>query len=133
MQQMGQALLRCLLALLRFRVVAEQRDSWMCVSQLEQWPLTPQALVKTCRCPLTFQLMGAPLMSADCVTYEGKVIEEWLNVRGTSPISRVPMTPPMLRINRLAVAVTELIFKWWPDLSKAAFPSEEYQHTRACA
>ena len=81
--------------------------------------------MKICSCPLTFELMRTSIISADCITYEGAVINEWLDVHGTSPISRVPVTPPMLRLNRVVLDVTRLIREWWPGLARASQPEHQ--------
>lgn len=42
-------------------------------------------------CPITQEVMIDPVIAKDGVTYERETITKWLELRGTSPISREPM------------------------------------------
>ena len=61
------------------------------------------------KCCITHQLMADPVIGTDGYTYERAAIVQWLNVHGTSPMTRETMRVEDLRINRsVADAITEL-------------------------
>jgi len=59
-------------------------------------------------CPITCDLITDPVISKDGNSYEREAIENWIQVNGTSPVTRNPMTVSELRENN---ALYELIQK----------------------
>ena len=59
-------------------------------------------------CPITCDLITDPVISKDGISYEREAIENWIQVNGTSPVTRNPMTVAELRENN---ALYELIQK----------------------
>lgn len=51
-------------------------------------------------CSLTMQIMREPVIDSDGNTYEKAAIEDWLRLKGTSPMTRKPMHVSSLRPNR---------------------------------
>ena len=51
-------------------------------------------------CPLSLNIMEDPVIDPEGNSYERSVIETWLRVNGTSPITRGPLTPAMLCPNK---------------------------------
>ena len=51
-------------------------------------------------CPLSLNIMEDPVIDPEGNSYERSVIETWLRVSGTSPITRGPLTPAMLCPNK---------------------------------
>jgi hypothetical protein len=58
-------------------------------------------------CSLTMQLMRDPVIDSDGNTYEKSAIEDWLRLKGTSPMTRKPMHVSSLRPNRALKNIIE--------------------------
>ena len=56
----------------------------------------PQHLI----CPITHDILVDPVIAKDGYTYSRKEIEKWINVKGTSPITRIPLNLNDLIPNR---------------------------------
>ncbi|RYE14243.1 MAG: U-box domain-containing protein [Sphingobacteriaceae bacterium] len=52
-------------------------------------------------CPITHQPIQYPVVGPDGHTYEKDAIESWLQVHGTSPVTREPMRIDQLVRNRI--------------------------------
>jgi len=52
------------------------------------------------RCPITLEVMKDPVVDPQGHSYERAAIEEWLKERGTSPMTRKPMSADQLIPNR---------------------------------
>ncbi|CAF4591867.1 unnamed protein product [Didymodactylos carnosus] len=50
-------------------------------------------------CPITFDLFRDPVVAEDGHTYEREAIINWIREKGTSPITREPLTTESLRPN----------------------------------
>lgn len=55
-------------------------------------------------CPITLEIMEDPVMASDGITYERRAIKEWLLQKGTSPVTREPITNVFI-LNRIAKAL----------------------------
>lgn len=72
-------------------------------------------------CQLTLQLFVDPVMDAEGNTYERAAIEEWIKKKGTSPITRNPLSVSDLRYNRaLKCAISEELDKAKAGASSSA-------------
>lgn len=64
------------------------------------------------RCPITKEIPLDPVVAADGFTYERRAIERWLEIHGTSPISRRPLLHTHLVANTvLCDAARQLRFE----------------------
>ena len=63
-------------------------------------------------CPISGELMQDPVIDSEGNTFDRKYIKRWLLIKGTSPITRTPMTIDCLKPNRsLRDAIQEYIMK----------------------
>ena len=61
-------------------------------------------------CPITQSVMGDPVCDREGNTYERAAIEAWVAARGTSPITRTPLTLADLFPNRsLRTAIEDYV------------------------
>jgi len=51
-------------------------------------------------CPLTMDIMAEPLLSREGHNYEREAILNWVGENGTSPLTREPLRPSQLVLNR---------------------------------
>lgn len=66
-------------------------------------------------CPITFSLFHDPVIAEDGHTYERSAITEWIQLNGTSPLTRARITIEGLRPNHL---VKSLVNEFEKNLSK---------------
>eukprot|EP01127_Copromyxa_protea_P013061 TRINITY_DN3470_c0_g1_i1.p1 TRINITY_DN3470_c0_g1~~TRINITY_DN3470_c0_g1_i1.p1 ORF type:complete len:592 (-),score=112.57 TRINITY_DN3470_c0_g1_i1:19-1794(-) len=52
-------------------------------------------------CPISAEIMEDPVIAEDGHTYERKSITEWVTRKGTSPMTREPISPTVLILNRV--------------------------------
>jgi proto-oncogene tyrosine-protein kinase Met len=71
------------------------------------------------QCPLTMELLRDPVLAQDGHTYERENIEQWIRSKGTSPITRQPLSIEHLYPNR---TVKELI-----DVFETLLRQKNYQ------
>lgn len=62
-------------------------------------------------CPITFSLFHDPVIAEDGHTYERSAITEWIQLNGTSPISRARITIDGLRPNHLVKSLVDAFQK----------------------
>ena len=66
-------------------------------------------------CPLTFQAMKCPVVVSDGFTYEHDAIQRWMQVSGTSPLTREVLQDDILIKNR---AIEQLIIRFYRGREK---------------
>ncbi|CAM4777575.1 unnamed protein product [Rotaria magnacalcarata] len=71
------------------------------------------------RCPITMELFHDPVLASDGHTYERQEIEQWIRSRGTSPLTRQPLSIDQLYPNR---KVKELV-----DVFETLLREKNYQ------
>jgi uncharacterized protein YegL len=67
-------------------------------------------------CPISAQLMTDPVIDKDGISYERSAIEEWIQLKGTSPMTRSPLRLQDLTPNR---ALKDAI-----DSARSALPTQ---------
>lgn len=51
-------------------------------------------------CPITMEIMRCPMIAGDGYTYESANIKKWIDLRGTSPITRERLSVHELMYNK---------------------------------